>query len=90
MPGAARWGSPVATALRARGDEERHLGGGFSGHGVMLSNYCGKLYADHVNGGSEDLEVMCNLKVGPFPGGDRFRKPLLFLALTWYSLRDRF
>ncbi|MDZ7602038.1 MAG: FAD-binding oxidoreductase [Hoeflea sp.] len=64
--------------------------GGFSGHGVMLSNYCGKLYADFVNGGSEDLEVMRNLKVGPFPGGDRLRKPLLFLALTWFSLRDRF
>ncbi|SOE18561.1 gamma-glutamylputrescine oxidase [Hoeflea halophila] len=64
--------------------------GGFSGHGVMLSNYCGKLYADHVLGGSEDLEVMRNLKVGPFPGGDKLRKPLLFLALTWYSLRDRF
>jgi len=64
--------------------------GGFSGHGVMLSNYCGKLYADHVLGGSDDLEVMRNLKVGPFPGGARFRKPLLFLALTWFSLRDRF
>lgn len=64
--------------------------GGFSGHGVMLANYCGKLYADHVNGGSEDLEAMRNLKVGPFPGGDRLRKPLLFLALTWFSLRDRF
>ena len=63
--------------------------GGFSGHGVMLSNYCGKLYADHVNGGSDDLEVMRNLRVGPFPGGDRLRKPLLFLALTWFSLRDR-
>lgn len=64
--------------------------GGFSGHGVMLANYCGKLYADFVNGGSEDLEVMRNLKVGPFPGGDKFRKPLLFLALTWFSLRDKF
>jgi len=64
--------------------------GGFSGHGVMLSNYCGKLYADFVNGGSEDLEVMRNLKVGPFPGGSRFRAPLLFLALTWFSLRDKF
>lgn len=64
--------------------------GGFSGHGVMLSNYCGKLYADHALGGSDDLEAMRALKVGPFPGGDRFRKPLLFLALTWYSLRDRF
>jgi gamma-glutamylputrescine oxidase len=64
--------------------------GGFSGHGVMLSNYCGKLYADFVNGGSEDLEVMRNLKVGPFPGGDKLRAPLLFLALTWFSLRDKF
>ena len=64
--------------------------GGFSGHGVMLSNYCGKLYADHVLGGSDDLEVMRGLKVGPFPGGDKFRAPLLFLALTWYSLRDKF
>lgn len=64
--------------------------GGFSGHGVMLSNYCGKLYADHVLGGSDDLEVMRNLKVGPFPGGSRFRAPLLFLALTWFSLRDKF
>jgi gamma-glutamylputrescine oxidase len=80
----------AAPALRARGDAGRHGGGRFSGHGVMLSNFTGKLYADHVNGGSEDLEVMRNLKVGPFPGGDRFRKPLLFLALTWYSLRDRF
>jgi gamma-glutamylputrescine oxidase len=51
--------------------------GGFSGHGVMLSNYCGKLYADHVLGGSEDLEAMRGLKVGPFPGGDKLRKPLL-------------
>ncbi|AKI02099.1 gamma-glutamylputrescine oxidase [Hoeflea sp. IMCC20628] len=64
--------------------------GGFSGHGVMLSNYCGKLYADMINGGSDDLEVMRNLKVGPFPGGDKLRKPLLFLALTWFSLRDKF
>ncbi|MEP3439382.1 MAG: FAD-binding oxidoreductase [Hoeflea sp.] len=64
--------------------------GGFSGHGVMLSNYCGKLYADHVLGGSDDLEVMRDLRVGPFPGGSRFRAPLLFLALTWFSLRDKF
>ena len=64
--------------------------GGFSGHGVMLANYCGKLYADFLNGGSEDLEVMRNLKVGPFPGGDKLRAPLLFLALTWFSLRDKF
>jgi Glycine/D-amino acid oxidases (deaminating) len=63
--------------------------GGYSGHGVMLSNFCGKLYADHLTGGSEDLEALRALDIRPFPGGRRFRSPLLFLALTWFSLRDR-
>jgi len=64
--------------------------GGYSGHGVMLSNFCGKLYADHILGGSDDLEALRKLNVPAFPGGRRFRKPLLFLALTWYAMRDRF
>jgi gamma-glutamylputrescine oxidase len=63
--------------------------GGFSGHGVMLSNYCGKLYADLVTGGSPELELIRALNVPAFPGGARLRKPLLFLALTWFSLMDR-
>ena len=64
--------------------------GGFSGHGVMLSNYCGKLYAEAVTGGSAELDLLKDLKIQAFPGGARFRAPLLFLALTWYSLRDKF
>lgn len=64
--------------------------GGYSGHGVMLSNYCGKLYAEKVLGRSSELEYLRDLKIRPFPGGPRFRSPLLFLALTWYALRDRF
>jgi gamma-glutamylputrescine oxidase len=63
--------------------------GGYSGHGVMLSNYCGKLYADLVTGGSADLELLRDLKVPAFPGGPSLRKPMLFLALTWYSLIDK-
>ncbi|MCF3639534.1 FAD-binding oxidoreductase [Rhizobium sp. TRM95111] len=63
--------------------------GGYSGHGVMLSNYCGKLYAEEVTGGSSELEQLKALKIASFPGGARFRSPLLFLALTWYALRDR-
>jgi gamma-glutamylputrescine oxidase len=30
-----------------------------------------------------------DLKIPPFPGGRRFRTPLLFLALSWFALRDR-
>ena len=55
----------------------------------MLSNYCGKLYADLVLGRPSDLDLFKALKVPPFPGGQRFRSGLLFLALTWYALRDR-
>ncbi len=64
--------------------------GGFSGHGVMLSNYSGKMYADSIAGNSSELDLLKQLKIPPFPGGARLRSPLLFLALTWYALRDRF
>ncbi|GEO85213.1 MULTISPECIES: NAD(P)/FAD-dependent oxidoreductase [Alphaproteobacteria] len=64
--------------------------GGYSGHGVMLSNYCGKLYADAVTGQGRELGHLIDMKIPPFPGGSRLRTPLLFLALTWYALRDRF
>jgi gamma-glutamylputrescine oxidase len=63
--------------------------GGYSGHGVMLSNYCGKLYAEEATGGSPELDHLKALKIPAFPGGPRFRSPLLFLALTWYALRDK-
>ncbi len=64
--------------------------GGFSGHGVMLSNYFGRLYAEAVTGNFDGLRPLRELKIPPFPGGRRLRSPLLFLALNWYALRDRF
>ena len=64
--------------------------GGYSGHGVMLSNFVGKLYAETVSGNRDRLKLFEDLKIPFFPGGRRFRAPLLFLALNWYALRDRF
>ncbi len=63
--------------------------GGFSGHGVMLSNFTGRLYAETLAGNDDKLRALRDLKIPPFPGGRRFRAPLLFLALNWYALRDR-
>ncbi|MCA0032616.1 NAD(P)/FAD-dependent oxidoreductase [Mesorhizobium sp. B263B2A] len=63
--------------------------GGYSGHGVMLSNFFGKLYAETVAGNRSRLKLIEDLKIPPFPGGRRFRTPLLFLALNWFALRDR-
>ncbi|TPN45814.1 FAD-binding oxidoreductase [Mesorhizobium sp. B1-1-4] len=63
--------------------------GGYSGHGVMLSNFLGKLYAETVAGNRDRLKLIEDLKIPPFPGGRRLRAPLLFLALNWFALRDR-
>lgn len=63
--------------------------GGYSGHGVMLSNFTGKMWAEAVAGNRDRLSLFRELKVPPFPGGRRFRKPLLTLALTWYAMLDR-
>ena len=63
--------------------------GGYSGHGVMLSNFVGKLYAETVAGNRDRLKLFEDLKIPAFPGGRRFRSPLLFLALNWFALRDR-
>src|SRR5438128_571175 len=63
--------------------------GGYSGHGVMLANFFGKLYAETVAGNRDRLKLIEDLKIRAFPGGRRFRTPLLFLALNWFALRDR-
>lgn len=63
--------------------------GGYSGHGVMLSNFFGKLYAETVAGNRDRLRLIEDLNIPAFPGGRRLRAPLLFFALNWYALRDR-
>lgn len=63
--------------------------GGFSGHGVMLANFAGKLYAEAVAGNRDRLKLFEELKIPPFPGGRALRPLLLYLALNWYALRDR-
>ena len=63
--------------------------GGYSGHGVIMANFTGRLYAEAVLGKRDRLELLETLRVPAFPGGNRFRSSLLFLALNWYALRDR-
>jgi gamma-glutamylputrescine oxidase len=88
------WGGNVAITLPRRPFVREVMPGvtsigGYSGHGVMLSNYCGKLYAQMVAGRKSELDALADLDIPSFPGGRHMRKPLLFLALTWFALRDR-
>ena len=64
-------------------------GAGYSGHGVALSGMAGRIMAEAIAGQAGRLDIMSTLPVPPFPGGAAFRAPLLTLAMTWFSLRDR-
>ncbi len=62
---------------------------GFSGHGVALSGFAGTVMGQAIAGQAERFDIMAQLPVPAFPGGAAFRTPLLTLAMTWFSLRDR-
>ena len=62
--------------------------GGYSGHGVALSLFAGKLMAEAAAGQAGRFDLMGRLPVPTFPGGANFRTPLLTLAMSWYALRD--
>ncbi len=63
---------------------------GYSGHGVGSATHAGQLMALAVLGQSDGFDTMAHIPTHPFPGGASMRTPLLSLAMTWYSLRDRF
>jgi gamma-glutamylputrescine oxidase len=62
---------------------------GFTGHGVALTGLAGKVMAEAVAGQAGRFDTLAGLNVPNFPGGTAFRTPLLALAMTWYSMRDR-
>lgn len=62
---------------------------GYSGHGVALAGFTGKILADAVRGDTDGFEQLTRLPTARFPGGPAFRSPLLALAMTWYATRDR-
>jgi gamma-glutamylputrescine oxidase len=62
---------------------------GYSGHGVAMATLAGRLLAEATAGQAGRFDVMAGLPMPRFPGGVGMRWPLLVLAMSWYSLRDR-
>lgn len=88
------WGGTLAITMSrlpylARVGPNILSGSGYSGHGVGTAIHAGKLMADAVRGEADGFETMAALPSAPFPGGPSLRNPLLTLAMSWYSLRDR-
>ena len=62
---------------------------GYSGQGVMLAPYVGKLLGEAALGDTAGVELLSRVPTPPFPGGRLLRWPLTVAGLTWYALRDR-
>ncbi|MFX0544108.1 NAD(P)/FAD-dependent oxidoreductase [Roseovarius sp. S1116L3] len=88
------WGGTLAITIKrmpylARLAPNMLSASGYSGHGVGSATHAGKLMADAVRGEAQGFDTMARVPATPFPGGAALRSPLLVLAMTWYSLRDR-
>jgi gamma-glutamylputrescine oxidase len=65
------------------------IAAGYSGQGVMLAPYFGKLLADAALGEGQGVALLSKLPTPPFPGGRWLRWPLTVAGLSWYAMRDR-
>ncbi len=88
------WGGTLAITLKrlpylARLSSNILSASGYSGHGVGTATHAGQLMARAIQGDSDGFDTMSRIPTSPFPGGAALRSPLLALAMSWYSLRDR-
>lgn len=89
-----RWGGDVAITFNRAPDFGRlgsnlYYAHGYSGHGMALAGLAGQLLADSIAGQHERFDIFAAMPHRRFPGGKRFRTPLLVLATQFYKLRDR-
>ena len=62
---------------------------GYSGQGVAIAPYAGKILADAIKGDPSTLDRFAALPASRFPGGKFLRYPALVAGMSWYALRDR-
>lgn len=88
------WGGTLAITM-SRAPFVRQLSpgvfvsAGYSGQGIVLAPYFGKLLARAVTGDSRDIDLLGRLPTPPFFGGKMLRWPALVAGLSYYALRDR-
>jgi len=88
------WGGAVAITLRRLPFIRRlrpgvYVAAGYSGQGVALAPFAGKVIADAIRGDTARLDRFAALPSPRFPGGTLLRQPALVAGMLWYALRDR-
>lgn len=88
------WGGTLAVTMNrmphfGRLPHNIYYAQGYSGHGVVLASFAGKLIAEAVSGDAERFDVMAKVPIATFPGGTLLRWPGLVAGMLYYGLRDR-
>ena len=81
--------TPTRLPLFARTGQNIFTAAGYSGHGVAFASFAGKVLAQAIAGQSERFDVLSQLPIPAFPGGQKLRAPIMTLAMTWFALRDK-
>jgi gamma-glutamylputrescine oxidase len=61
---------------------------GYSGHGLSLSTFAGKLIAEKIDGFNERFDLFSKINHLSIPGGSLVRRPIYSTAIFYYKLRD--
>lgn len=88
------WGGTLAVTMNRLPYMRRlrrglYTSGGYSGQGVGLATFAGKLLSEAILGDDRRFAHMAAIPAAKFPGGRRLRYPSMVLAMSWYALRDR-
>jgi glycine/D-amino acid oxidase-like deaminating enzyme len=60
----------------------------YAGHGLNATHLAGRLLAEAITAQSKGFDLFNKVPHTTFPGGQRFRSPLLALGMLWYRLKD--
>ncbi|PTY38406.1 FAD-dependent oxidoreductase [Saccharospirillum sp. MSK14-1] len=60
----------------------------YSGHGVNVTHLAARVIAESIHAESGRLDLLEKVKHITFPGGPRFRSPLLALGMLYHRLKD--
>ncbi len=62
---------------------------GYSGQGVSLASFSGKIIADKITNTSDMFDTMSRIPITGFPGGRFLRSPSMKIGMAYYALLDR-
>ena len=88
------WGGTLSVTMNryphfGRLEPNLYFAQGYSGHGISIASFAGKLIAEAITGMTNRFDVMAELPIRTFPGGTLLRYPGMVLGMLYYSIKDR-